>query len=158
MQSISAGTYFRRRAIVALIVFLLCVLVFILAMQVAGVRILADEAMRARVLYCIGSNTEMHTQAYLARFFTDELIATGEIQNLREIYKGISISDYAALVKVESVWVWPWGGSATVRVHDTVRQIKGDVIEAGLEEIPAWPSGSYKLKLVRRQPETAEAQ
>jgi hypothetical protein len=153
MQQHSLSRYFRRRTIVALAVLLLCALVFVYAMQITTVTVLADEAMRARAQYAIGPDTSIQNDGYLARFFADDYLHSGELQALKAAYDGITISSYIQLASSSWVWTWPWGGSAYVKVHDKVSNIMGDVVDSAREDqtIPAWPSGLYALTLKRRQ-------
>ncbi len=153
MQPQTLKTFFRRRAIIVLIVFLLCALVFVYAMQITSVVVLADSAMRARVEYAIGSDASVQSEDYLSRFFSEQYLNTGELQALYNTYDNCTISSYMQMSSVQWVWTWPWGGSAYVKVHEKLSNITGDVVgdETGAEQIPAWPGGIYALTLAKHQ-------
>jgi len=152
MQPQTLRKFFKQRAIIALIVIVICAMVFVYAMQITSVLVFSDEAMRARAQYAIGTDTTMMSDSYLERFFSDEYLNSGELQKLRATYEGITVTSYMQLASNQWVWTWPWGGTAYVKVHDKVSGIVGDVTddERGLNEIPAWPSGVYAMTLKKR--------
>jgi hypothetical protein len=137
------------RFLIVLIVLLICALVFIYAMQITSVIVLAEEAMRARAQYAIGSDAITQSEGYLSRFFSVEYLNSGDMQALRTTYDGITVASYIQLASTQWVWTWPWGGTAYVRVHDKVNSIMGDVIDITREAegIPAWQNGVYTLTL-----------
>lgn len=148
----TAKSYFRHKAMIALVVILLCLLSFLVATQVTSVVVTADEAMTARVKYCLDSDTAAQGQEYLSRFFTDKFIQSGKLDELRARYQDVSVNSYNAVSDIQWVWTWPWGFSASVKVEETVNKIAGEVTasEDGTGTIPVWPSGTYSLKLKKR--------
>ena len=151
MQPQTLRDFFKRRIAIALIVFFICALVFVYAMQITSVLVCSDEAMRARVQYAIGTDVSAQSNDYMSRFFTSEYLNTGELQRLRGEYDGINITSYIQLPSTQWVWTWPWGGSAYVKIHDKVGSVVGDVLDEGAaNEIPSWPSGLYALTLEKR--------
>lgn len=152
MQPQSLKSFFRRRAIAVLIVFLICVLIFVYAMQITSVVVLADSAMRTRVEYAIGADSTMQSESYLSRFFSQDYIDTGALKALQDSYEDCTITSHIQLSSVQWVWTWPWGGSAYVKIHDSVNKLTGDVLSdtTGTQPLPQWPSGVYGLTLKKR--------
>ena len=152
MQPQTLKSFFRRRAIVILAVLVVCLLAFIYAMQITSVMTLSDEVMRTRVQYAIGTDTTVQSDEYLSRFFTDEYLKKGDLQRLRATYDGINVTSYIQLASVQWVWTWPWGGTAYVKIHDSVSNILGDISdeEGGATSIAPWPTGLYSMTLVSR--------
>src|SRR5665647_795610 len=97
MQPRSLRSFFKRHITIALIVFSLCALVFVYAMQITSVLVSSDEAMRARVQYAIGSDATEQSDSYMSRFFTRDYMSTGDLQRLRTAYEGINITGYMQL-------------------------------------------------------------
>ena len=148
----TAKSYFRHKAMIALVVILLCLLSFLIATQVTSVVVTADEAMTARVKYCLDSDTAAQGQEYLSRFFTDRFIQSGQLDELRTRFQDVSVNSYNAVTDIQWVWAWPWGFSASVKIEETVNKIAGEVTasESGTGTIPSWPSGTYSLKLKKQ--------
>ncbi len=151
MQPQSLRSFFKRRIAIALIVFSVCALVFVYAMQITSVLVCSDEAMRARVQYAIGTDPASQSNNYMSRFFAPEYLNTGELQKLQAAYQGINVTSYMQLASTQWIWTWPWGGTAYVKVHDKIGSIAGDVLdEDNTKGIPAWPNGLYALTLEKR--------
>lgn len=148
----TAKSYFRHKAMIALVVILLCLLSFLIATQVTSVVVTADEAMTARVKYCLDSETAEQGQEYLSRFFTDRFIQSGQLDELRARFENVAVNSYNAVTDIQWVWTWPWGFSASVKVVETVDRIAGEVTtsDGSVGTIPTWPSGTYSLKLKKQ--------
>ena len=141
--------------IVFLVVLLLCTVGFFTAMQINEVSVLAEGAMTARENYVmqVGENLE---EDFLGRFFTERMIETGQLDELRKAYDDYAISNYNANLKQQSIWTIPGSNSATVKIKESIKNIPGSLKSPGenpdkATKPPSWPNGVYTLKLVRRQ-------
>ena len=86
-------SFFRRRAIKILIVFLICMFVMFTAIQVTSAMVLAGEAMTARMEHVLGVADDMSDE-YMQRFFTDRYLQSQEFMQLKERYDGYTVSSY----------------------------------------------------------------
>ena len=146
-------SFFRRRAIKILIVFLICMFVMFMAIQVTSAMVLASEAMTARMEHVLGVADDMSDE-YMQRFFTERYLQSEEFQQLKAQFDGYTVSSYTGNDSIQWVWTWPWGGSASIKMEETVKSItaQADETESGEtpQGTPVWANGTYHLSLVHR--------
>ena len=147
-QQRSLLNYFGRRAIIVCIVLLIGLLAMITVMKISSCMVLAGEAMEVRAEYIL--TYSQNSRGRMESYFSDEYIASEELAAERARYEDYDIARYSENPKVTWIWVWPWSNTATVRVHDEVKNIAGQQLETAdtkTKGIPQWQTGSYTLKM-----------
>lgn len=144
--------FFKRRLIICGIVLLIGVVLFLSAMQITSAMIFGDEAMSTYISYTLSQDTQDITKETLGQYFSESLVNSGKLDELKTVYDQYSISNFAESNETSWVWAWPWGFSATVKIHVSVKNLRGEYAvetEEGDEipVIPAFVNGVYSLKM-----------
>lgn len=154
-RSTTVKGFFKRRLLICGIVFAICLVLFLSAMQITSAMILGDEAMSTYINYTLSQDTQNITKETLGLYFSDSIINSGELDKLKSSYDSFSISNFVESNETSWVWAWPWGFSATVKIHVSVKNLQGEYtgdLDEGeaAPEIAAFPNGTYSLRLRKR--------
>lgn len=154
-RSTTVKGFFKRRLLICGIVFAICLVLFLSAMQITSAMILGDEAMSTYINYTLSQDTQNITKETLGLYFSDSIINSGELDKLKSSYDSFSISNFVESNETSWVWAWPWGFSATVKIHVSVKNLQGEYtgdLDDGeaAPEIAAFPNGTYSLRLRKR--------
>ena len=140
------------------IVILIGLIAMTMSMKISNCSVLVGDAMSARADYILTGTQE--SKDALSRFFTQEYLASGAIEEERHRYDSYNISNYIDLPSTGWIWVWPWSSSASVRVYDKVTSIMGVAITDGetnengdttavAPTPPRWQTGTYSVRVKR---------
>ena len=151
-------SYFGRRTLIVCIVILIGLIAMTMSMKISNCSVLVGDAMSARADYILTGTQE--SKDALSRFFTQEYLASGAIEEERNRYDSYNISNYIDLPSTGWIWVWPWSSSASVRVYDKVTSIMGVAITDGetnengdttavAPTPPRWQTGTYSVRVKR---------
>lgn len=154
-RSTTVKDFFKRRLLICGVVLLICVVLFLSAMQITSAMILGDEAMSTYINYTLSQDAQDITKETLGQYFSESLVASGKLEEQKSYYDTFSISNFVENNETSWVWAWPWGISATVKIHVSVKNLQGEFagdVEDG-EKTPvinAFPNGTYSLKMRKR--------
>lgn len=154
-RSTTVKDFFKRRLLICGVVLLICVVLFLSAMQITSAMILGDEAMSTYINYTLSQDAQDITKETLGQYFSESLVASGRLDEQKSYYDTFSISNFVENNETSWVWAWPWGISATVKIHVSVKNLQGEFagdVEDG-EKAPvinAFPNGTYSLKMRKR--------
>lgn len=151
-RSTTVKDFFKRRLLICGVVLLICLVLFLTAMQITSAMILGDEAMSTYINYTLSQDAQDITKETLGQYFSESLVASGKLEEQKSYYDTFSISNFVENNETSWVWAWPWGFSATVKIHVSVKNLQGEFagdVEEGekMPTINAFPNGTYSLKM-----------
>ncbi len=144
--------YFMRTILIIALVLVLAVGVFITAMRISNIYIIATEGMQLRMNQILQEESLLTMQEYFtSRFLSeDQLLWEND-------YDDYDISSFDYRLEVKGILVWPWSTTAELTVVEQMRSISGKILESRIPEdadpdaeypVPEWQAGEYRMHFV----------
>ncbi len=144
--------YFMRTIFIIALVLVLAVGVFITAMRISNIYIIATEGLQLRMNQILREESLLTMQEYFTpRFLSEDPL-------LRENdYDDYDITSFDYRLEVKSFLVWPWSTTAELTVVEHMRSISGKILESRIPEnavpdaeypVPEWEEGEYRVHFI----------
>ncbi len=126
----------------------LCLGVFVTAMHVSNLYILATEGLPLRA-ECILKDGDVLS---LSEYFTGEFIEN-DTYLYKGLYSGFTVSSFDYRVEVESISVLPWNTRATMQIVDEMASLSATANDksdgSAKLDIPAWTPARYIVSFTK---------
>ncbi len=140
--------YVIRTLIIIAAIVSLCLGVFVTAMHISNLYILATEGLPLRA-ECILKDGDVLS---LSEYFTGEFIEN-DLALYKGTYSDFTISAFDYRVEVENISVLPWNTRATMQIVDEMASVsaaQNDTTEGAAKlELPAWTPSRYIVSFTK---------